>query len=103
MQRARWPMPGTMSGPAGEDRSPLVSVVVPMHNAGDRIATTLRSVVGQSYTQLELVLVDDGSQDDTRVAAARTLSGCPLNWRLIEIPNQGPSRARNLGWPLLPT
>ena len=98
MRRAWRPMPEAMGGMAGEDRLPLVSVVVPMHNAADRIAATLRSVVGQTYTQLELVLVDDGSKDDTRVAAARALSGCPLRWSLIEVPNQGPSRARNLGW-----
>jgi glycosyltransferase involved in cell wall biosynthesis len=98
MQRARRPMPESMGGSVGDDRLPLVSVVVPMHNAGDRIAATLRSVVGQTYTELELVLVDDGSTDDTRVAAARALSGCPLRWSLIEVPNQGPSRARNLGW-----
>ena len=87
-----------MTSPAGEDGPPLVSVVVPMHNAGDRIATTLRSVIGQTYPRLELALVDDGSEDDTRAAATRTLRASPLPWRLIETPNQGPSKARNIGW-----
>jgi glycosyltransferase involved in cell wall biosynthesis len=72
--------------------------VVPMHNAGGRIASTLRHVIAQTYPRLEVVLVDDGSKDDTCVAAARTLSAYPLNCRLIEIPNQGPSTARNVGW-----
>lgn len=98
MQRGGRPMPETMGGPAEKDTLPLVSVVVPMHNAGDRIAATLRSVVGQTYPRLELVLVDDGSNDDTRVAAARALSAWPLQWRLIELPNRGPSAARNVGW-----
>jgi glycosyltransferase involved in cell wall biosynthesis len=67
-----------MVSPEANDRLPLVSVVVPMHNAGDRIATTLRSVIGQTYPRLELVLVDDGSEDNTRVAATRTLRASPI-------------------------
>jgi len=87
-----------IASPAAEDRLPLVSVVVPMHNAGDRIAATLGSVIDQTYPRLELVLVDDGSEDNTRIAATRALRASPLPWRLIETPNQGPSKARNIGW-----
>jgi glycosyltransferase involved in cell wall biosynthesis len=69
-----------------------------MHNAAARIGATLRGVVGQTYSRLELVLVDDGSEDETRVAAARALGASSRRWRSIETANRGPSAARNAGW-----
>lgn len=77
---------------------PLVSVVAPMHNAGDRIATMLESVTGQTYCQLELVLVDDGSEDESCAVASRILRTSGLPWHLIKMRNRGPSKARNVGW-----
>ena len=75
-----------MTSPAGEIGPPLVSVVVPMHNAGDRIATTLRSVIGQTYPRLELALVDDGFGARFARCGNRALRASPLPWRLIETP-----------------
>jgi glycosyltransferase involved in cell wall biosynthesis len=53
--------------------SPLVSVVVPAFNAEARIGSSLASAVAQTYDRIEVIVVDDGSIDDTAVAAQRVL------------------------------
>ena len=45
--------------------APTVSVVIPSYNCERFIAETLESVVGQSYGDLEVIVVDDGSTDGT--------------------------------------
>jgi glycosyltransferase involved in cell wall biosynthesis len=54
-----------------EDSRPLVSVVVPCYNSAGYLTETLRSLLGQSYRAIEIVLVDDGSTDDTPELAAK--------------------------------
>ena len=53
---------GTRPRSSGAD-TPLVSVVVPVHNAARFLPAAIESVIGQSYARFELVLVDDGSSD----------------------------------------
>jgi glycosyltransferase involved in cell wall biosynthesis len=79
---------------------PRVSVVVPLYNARQWVADTLRSVLEQSIgrDQLEVIVVDDGSTDGSTQIAAETLAGSGVNARLLQVPNGGPSRARNVGW-----
>ena len=82
-----------MSAP--EARRPVVSVVVPCHNAVAYLHESLTSVLGQSAVDLEVVLVDDGSTDDPG-AVVRALGDGRV--RLHAIPaSGGPSRPRNLG------
>ena len=50
---------------------PLVSVAIPAYNHAVFIEACLASVCAQSYPELELVLIDDGSQDDTLEVARR--------------------------------
>lgn len=45
------------------ERSPLVSVIVPVYNAAGLLETTLKDIAAQTYTHLEIVLIDDGSTD----------------------------------------
>lgn len=75
----------------------LVSIIVPCYNAASTIERAIRSVRQQSVEHWELILVDDGSSDDT---AARISSICDSRIRLIHQENQGPSAARNHGMDL---
>lgn len=75
---------------------PLVSVIVPAWNAQSTLADTLASVTAQTYRQLEIVIVDDGSTDRTAEIAARFCSSEPRA-RLVGKANGGLSSARNCG------
>jgi GT2 family glycosyltransferase len=73
--------------------TPLVSVVIPAHNAAAFLPATLASVMGQSYRPMEVILIDDGSTDDTPVVAR----ACPGLLYLRTDTPRGPSHARNRG------
>lgn len=75
---------------------PLVSVVVPAWNAGRTIAETLNSVAAQTYSNIEILIVDDGSTDATARIAAEFCVREPRA-RLISTPNSGVAAARNRG------
>jgi glycosyltransferase involved in cell wall biosynthesis len=77
----------------------LVSVIIPTYRAARWVADTIDSVSAQSYRRLELIVVDDGSPDDT-VAVVRDKLTRDFRhpWHLIELgDNRGPSAARNVG------
>ena len=44
--------------------NPLISVIVPVYNVGEYLNRCIESIVTQTYTKLEIILVDDGSSDD---------------------------------------
>lgn len=74
----------------------LVSIVIPAFNAERFIAKTLASAQAQTYENIELVVVDDGSTDGTR-SIVETLGAADKRLRLFSTPNRGVARARNLG------
>lgn len=76
---------------------PLVSVIVPVYNASDYLTATLRSFKGQSYGNVEWVLVDDGSTDDSAQVCAEWCAAEPLHRRWFRKQNGGASSARNTG------
>jgi glycosyltransferase involved in cell wall biosynthesis len=76
---------------------PLVSVVVPAYNAERHLCECLESVVRQTYTSWQLVVVDDGSTDSTRVLAEAFVRQHPDRVRVLSTVNQGLSMARNHG------
>ena len=45
---------------------PLISVIIPAHNNEQTIATAIESMVKQTYTNLEIIVIDDNSTDDTK-------------------------------------
>jgi glycosyltransferase involved in cell wall biosynthesis len=75
---------------AGANESPLVSVIMAAYNAAEHIGEALQSVLAQEWRPLEVVVVDDGSTDDT----ATIVSSFP-EIVYVHQENQGPSAARN--------
>src|SRR5437879_4873848 len=75
----------------------LVSVVIPAYNASPTIDETLRSVRSQSHGELEIIVVDDGSTDDTVAVAQRHAARDPRITILRQC-NAGVAAARNAGW-----
>ncbi|MHB1360709.1 MAG: glycosyltransferase family 2 protein [Rhodocyclaceae bacterium] len=73
--------------------TPLISVVIPCHNAERWIAATLRSVLAQDWPPLEVIVVDDGSSD---ASVAVVDQGFP-QVRLLRQLNRGVAAARNFG------
>ena len=73
--------------------SPRVSVVTPAFDAAQTVGATVASVLGQTYRDLELVVVDDGSTDHT--AAIAEAHGGPV--RVVRQENRGVAAARNRG------
>jgi len=73
-------------------KGPLVSVVVPAYNSEPFLRETLDSVVGLDYEPFEVIVVDDGSTDESP-AIAESYAGV----RCIRQENHGPSTARNVG------
>ena len=73
---------------------PLVSVIVPLFNASEYIAETLESVLASTYRPIEIVVVDDGSTDNSPAVANKVADSHP-EVRVIHQPNAGVSAARN--------
>lgn len=81
----------------GEIVDGLVSVVIPAYERAGVIAAALRSVLEQTYRHLEVLVVDDGSTDDTATVALEAAGGDP-RLRVIRLErNEGRSAARNRG------
>jgi glycosyltransferase involved in cell wall biosynthesis len=74
-------------------RPGLISCIVPVYNGERYLGEALDSILGQTYRPLELVVVDDGSEDGTRDAVARYGGKVEYHWQ----PNSGAAMARNLG------
>jgi len=71
--------------------SPTVSVVIPTFNRWPLVGAAIESVLAQSFSDFELIVIDDGSTDDT----AKQLARFGSRLRLLSQPNRGVSAARN--------
>lgn len=71
----------------------LVSCIVPVYNGERYVAEALDSILSQSYAPVEVIVVDDGSEDGT----AGVLSGYGRRIRCVRQENAGPAAARNRG------
>jgi glycosyltransferase involved in cell wall biosynthesis len=75
------------------ERRPLISVIVPAYNVAECISATIESVLRQTYSPFELIVVDDGSTDSTGAIVAGFADGV----RCVRQSNRGLSAARNAG------
>ena len=74
----------------------MISVIIPVYNAAPYLRACLDSVLAQSYTDLEILLINDGSTDESP-AICRQYAQKDARIRLIDQENGGVSRARNVG------
>jgi glycosyltransferase involved in cell wall biosynthesis len=72
----------------------LVSVITPAYNAAAFLAQTIESCLAQTYPHLEMLIVDDGSTDDTAAIVQRYCGDDRI--RFFQTPNRGTSSARNV-------
>ncbi|HEY0727407.1 MAG TPA: glycosyltransferase family A protein, partial [Pyrinomonadaceae bacterium] len=73
--------------------NPLISVIIPAYNCERFLREAVQSVLDQKYSDLEIIIVDDGSTDGT----ASVAKSFPEPVRYLHQTNQGPSAARNRG------
>ena len=73
---------------------PLVSVIMPVYNGADYIGQAIESVLTQDYSSFEIIVIDDGSTDDTREIVQGYHDG---RIRYLHQQNKGVSHARNFG------
>jgi glycosyltransferase involved in cell wall biosynthesis len=88
----RWLLMHRSTNPLG-GRVPQVSIIIPTYNRADTILRAIDSVLAQTYTDWELIIVNDGSTDNT----AKLLTGLDARIKVITQPNGGVTVARNTG------
>ena len=75
-------------------RQPLVSVVIPAYNHGKYLDAAIRSILEQDYPRVELIVIDDGSTDNTR----EILTKYEGRFHFESQPNRGQVATLNKGW-----
>ncbi len=75
----------------------LVSVIIPVFNRPVFLSEAIQSVIDQSYPNVEIILVDDGSTDGTNLVVDNYAQSDPKRIRAIHIENAGPGGAREQG------
>ena len=74
----------------------LVSIIIPVYNVGEYLDLCLTSIKQQSYENIEIILVDDGSKDDSGIICDQ-IESSDSRFKTVHQPNHGVSTARNTG------
>ena len=82
--------------PNEPQNQPLVSIIVPVYNAADHIARCIESIRRQTYQNLEILLLNDGSRD-VSFQVCQSYAGVDSRITVIDKENSGVSATRNLG------
>jgi len=86
-----------VKGPVAESALPLVSVVMPAYNHERFVEEAVRSVWEQTYPNVELVVLDDGSRDGTPEILRRLQAASPIPMQVVCKANEGVTRTLNRG------
>ena len=78
------------------NNDPLISIIIPCFNAEKTLEKCLESVVQQSYANLEIIIIDDGSTDETSLIYNKFQSN-DERILVLKQQNSGVSKARNTG------
>lgn len=76
---------------------PKVSVIIPTYNCARYLPEAINSVLNQTYQDLEIIVVDDGSTDNTRTITGEYIDKFSEKIRYFYQENKGPGAARNIG------
>ena len=76
--------------------NPLVSIIVPVYNAQKGLSRCLESICGQTYQELQIILLNDGSTDDS-LAICEQFRAKDARIMVVDKENEGVSRTRNAG------
>lgn len=76
---------------------PIVSIVIPVYKVGKYIENSMKSVIAQSYIDIEIILVDNNTPDDSIEIAERVLAGTNIQYKVVKQTIQGLPAARNMG------
>lgn len=79
----------------------MISVIIPVYNQADKLPFCLDSLLAQTYKQLEVIVVNDGSSDKSLERAKqyeKKFKVQSLSYKVLSQPNQGAPAARNRGW-----
>lgn len=75
----------------------LVSIIVPVYNLEKYIEKTLESLQKQTYKNIEIIIINDGSKDRSLEVINRFFEGKDIRHNIVTIDNSGVSKARNIG------
>ena len=78
-------------------KNPLISIIVPVFNVKNYIEKCILSLINQTYENIEIILVDDGSSDGSEIVCDKFQSKHKNTIKVIHQKNQGLSVARNVG------
>ena len=79
-----------------DEKFPLVSIIIPIYNYGLMFERTLNSVIDSTYKNYEIIIVNDGSNDEYVLMKLKSLDKVPFI-KILHKENGGPSSARNYG------
>ncbi len=76
--------------------SPQISVIIPVYNVKEFLSACLQSVAAQTFTNAQIIIVDDGSTDGSAEILAE-FAQCNPSWQVLAQPNRGVAAARQAG------
>jgi len=78
-------------------RNDLVSVIIPCYNQAQYLEETVQSALDQTYPNIEIIIINDGSPDNTEELALNLQAKYPEKIKIVSQKNKGASEARNNG------